>query len=269
MKQLIIGVVFINILLFSALSGAEEISSNQCRNIQSPNDVLNCAKENHAEIQLGRAILNESSFGIGIAKQRPNPEFEAEGLDNKDGSFTSELSLLHTFELGGKRGARKRLAIAKQNSSETNLLKAQENAIIQTVLNLYRLKQIGHDIRLLKENLSIFRRVRKQYDQVGKLNPEQTFSVSIFKIAEDENLLEISQLEDEKNQVISMLHLAVGKEFEISHKILPKEYSKWPSIGSSRLSGSDIQKLDNNIEIAKGKYGIQKSHSWPNFGLRA
>jgi len=50
-------------------------------------------------------------------------------INKKDGTFSSELSLLHTFELGGKRRARKLLAQAQLSSAETDLLAAKENAI--------------------------------------------------------------------------------------------------------------------------------------------
>lgn len=267
MKQLTIGIAVIHILFFSVLTNAEEIYSSTCQSIQNANDVLNCTKENHVDIQINRAFVKESTLGIDVAKQRPNPEFGAEGLDNKDGSFTSELNLLHTFELGGKRRARKKLAVTELNSSETSLLKAKENAVIQAVLNLYRLRQITDELAVVRENLSTFRKVRTQYNQVGKLNPEQDFSVSIFQIAEDETRLRIGQLNDEYNQILSTLHLAVGNEFKMSQKILPKQYSKWPSIENHNLGGADMKELIDDVEIAKNKYGIEKSQSWPDLAV--
>lgn len=264
--------IFLSFVLSGALllpfnTWGEAIANTECANIQTSNDVLQCAKIHHAEIQISKARLKEASFGLDVAKQRPNLDLEAEGLDNKNGTFSSELSLLHTFELGGKRRARKLLAQAQQSSAETDLLAAKENVIIQTVVDLYRLRQIEHELKIVKENVHTFGLVRKQYIQTGRLTPEQDLSVSIFQIAEEENNLRSDQLMDERNQIISRLYLSTNKEFPISSKILPKQQNKWPMIQGQSLSGSDIKKLHNEVEEAKKQYQIEKSAAWPNVAL--
>lgn len=269
MKQLTTALLFIVICLFSMRSNGEEISVSFCQEMQSPQDVLNCAKKNHADIQLGKAFLKESELGIKVAKQRPNPELELEGLDNGGGNFSNELTLLHTFEVGGKRKARKSLALAEKELSQTNLLEAKENVIIEVVLNLYRLRQLQHELEVIRENLATFRKVKSQYENIGRLTPEQEFSVSIFQIAEEENKLRIEQLKDEENQILSWLHLATNETFSISQKILPKRRSKWPSVplSENQLAGSHMKKLHNNIAVSKSKYQLEKSNSWPDISI--
>lgn len=266
-RSFFLSFILNGVLLLSFNAWGEELANSECTNIQTPNDVLQCAKIHHAEIQLSKAQLKEITFGLDVAKQRPNPELEAEGLDNKDGTFSSELSLLHTFELGGKRRARKLLAQAQLSSAETDLLAAKENAIIQTVLDLYRLRQIEHELKVVKENIHTFGLVRKQYMQTGRLTPEQDLSVSIFQIAEEENNLRSDQLMDERNQVTSRLYLSTNKEFPIVSSVLPKQKNKWPMIQDQSLSGSDIKKLHNEVEVAKKQYQIEKSTAWPNLAL--
>ena len=264
MMRSIIRLAFIKILVFSVSVSAQDNSSSACRAIQTPNDVLNCAKHNHIDVQVNRTAIKESELGIGVAKQRPNPEFEAEAINNNDGNFISELTLSHTFELGHKRRSRSQLAYAEQAAAETDLLKAKEKAIIQAVLNLYRIRQINHELDVVKDNLSTFKKARQQYKRIGTLNPEQRFSISIFEIAEGENRLRIGQLKDEYRQRVSDLHLATGSTFEVSKKLLPRPYKKWPPIQSNSLHGSDMKRLNDELEIAKSKYQLEKSRSWPD-----
>lgn len=267
MKPLVAVIVAINILVSSTQLQAQELPLDVCQSFKSPNDILSCAKKNHAQILIGQARLDEAKLGIKVAKQRPNPELEVEGLDNEDGSFSSEFTLFHTFEVGGKRGARKKVALAQQQISETELLAAKEQAIIQTALDLYRLRQLNHELAVIRENLETFKKVRKQYEQIGRLTPEQDFSVSIFQIAEEENLLRIEQLKDEKNQISSRVFLATKNKFRLTSKLLPKRRYKWPNLTNTSLKGSDIKILSDEIALSKGQYQLEKSHSWPNVSV--
>ncbi|MCB0411781.1 MAG: hypothetical protein KDD22_04605, partial [Bdellovibrionales bacterium] len=97
-------------LLFLQLSFAQEISTpSPCRNPINKNKLFWCLVKNKPVVKLQEADIKIHSNAISEALQIPNPELEIESIDNKSG-LTSEATLLHTFELGGKRGSRKQVA---------------------------------------------------------------------------------------------------------------------------------------------------------------
>ena len=100
-----IFVLLVTFLINSALLA-------QCL-VDSPNELLDLIKKNHPDLVLnsskGRALVNL----IDIAEQRPNPELEADSTigDSIEGDvYTTGASLKHTFELGGKRYSRIKVA---------------------------------------------------------------------------------------------------------------------------------------------------------------
>lgn len=255
------------IFLILTFLSASAYAGSECEKLGAPNDVLKCIVSNHAAIQVGKAQVNEVSLGVDVASQRPNPEFEFEGTDQVGTGFTSEVSLLHTFELGGKRSARMRVAERERDLSKADLLSRQEQLTVQTVSNLYRLRQIDHELSIVEEIVSTFRKITKQYSRAGRLNPEDKMSKSVFSMALEENKLKRNSLVNEKQGILASIESGLGHKLTLGKNLLPKVKRDWPDISLGELSGSQIMKAKTELELSNATYNLEKSESWPNLSI--
>ncbi|MCB0361354.1 MAG: TolC family protein [Bdellovibrionales bacterium] len=242
-------------------------AASECENFNTPNDVLKCVVENHAAVQVGRAQVSEVSLGIDVATQRPNPQFDFEGTDQIGEGFTSEVAILHTFELGGKRSARMKVAEREKDLSQTDLLSNQEQVSIQTVTDLYRLRQINKELEIVEEIISTFQKITAQYSKAGKLSPEDNMSVSVFSMALEENKLKRNSLINERQGIFARIQGAINKKIEITDKVLPTFKSEWPTLKSTVIGGSQIKKAKTELELSNATYGLEKAQSWPNLSI--
>lgn len=256
--------ILILTLLFSSLSAFAE---PKCEQLKTPNDVLKCVVNSHAAVQVGKAKVNEVSLGIDVASQRPNPELELEGTDQVGPGWNSEITLLHTFELGGKRSARMHVAERERDMSQADLLSRKESIAVQTVSDLYRLRQIDHEKSIVEEIIHTFESITKQYSKAGRLSPEDKMSVSVFKMALEENKLKKNSLVNEKEGILARIEADVGKKISITQTLLPKIKRSWPNLTKSALSGSQILKAKAEVELSSANYNLEKSESWPNLSI--
>lgn len=238
-----------------------------CANLNSANKILQCAIQNHPLIQVIKTDIEARSHRIGVARQMPNPELEVEGVKKAGDGMTSELNLLHTFELGRKRSARVSLARARKTASEIELLRKRESIAVRTVLDLYRMRQITAELDVVEESRETFESIREQYEKLGRLNPEQQVSIAIFNLAQEQNALKEAALRNEVEGIASKLQFILGAPVTFSVDVLPKLKSDWPDLGVVELGGSAIQEIENNITIAKGNYAQARGRSWPDLAI--
>lgn len=242
-------------------------AGDQCKSIGSPNEVLKCILSSHPEIKIQEAQLRQDEKEIDVASQRPNPDLDLEGVDNKTGGVSSEVAVVHTFELGGKRDSRIKVAKADIGFSRSELLKTHERVTVQSVLTLYRIRQIDTELGVVEENLRTFRKIRERYKRIGKLNPEQQISVSVFKLSEEDNKLKKSTLLSERENLLSKFRMIIGDDFSLSKELLPNLKKDWPSISVDELKGADFQKAQSEVEIAKAESELANSQGWPDLAV--
>ena len=263
--KLFIGIIT---LLLSHLSFAQEGAiSSSCQKPGDKNKLFWCLVKNKPEVRLQEIDVKVHDNAISEAAQMLNPELELESIDNKAGGLTSEVTLKHTFELGGKRGSREQVAMAEKGISETRHLAELEEASREFAVKIYRLRQINTELELATEKLETFRGIQRQYKKLGRLNPEQSVSVSVFEIAEQETELKKEALSQEKNQILSEFQSILGNGFALNEKLLPNLRSDWPNISVDEIKNSTHLNLKNEVDLASAKYGLAKSESWPDLSI--
>jgi outer membrane protein, heavy metal efflux system len=260
-------IIFLFIVVFIFIVSANATENNECERIESANDVLQCAIKNHYLVQIKTAEVVESDFEVLRSKQRPNPDLDLEGVKNTDNGSNVEFILKHTFELGGKRSARMEYAKALKQNSLIDVLNSKEDVAIQTVLDLYRLRQLDTEFDILEENIFTFKKVKQQYDTYGNLNPEQEISVSVFDVAIEENKLRKNSLTNEKASILNKLKYALGKDLEITANMLPRFKAQWPKLNPVEISGSQLQEAENLVNIQEANLNIERSLSLPDLSL--
>jgi cobalt-zinc-cadmium efflux system outer membrane protein len=208
-----------------------------------------------------------------VASQRVNPEVSSKGLYGKaqdEQVINFEASLVHTFELGGKRSARITQASVRKNWIGTQLLGIEEQVYLNTLISLYRLRQIQSQLHVIGDTLATFSRIINQYRLRAKLTPEQEVSLSVFQLAQGDAQLKKSSLLSEQVSVEKKIELAIGKPLPTKiEKIFPSERRVWPSVGregdtSSSFENAKAKTASAKYRMAEADLDIAKSMAWPD-----
>ena len=253
--------------LLTVAGKTEEKRNAWCKSISSSNDILKCVLESHPDVKVQEAQVKEDEEAVNFARQSPNPELDLQGVNNNVGGISGELAVLHTIELGGKRDSRVNVARAQINGSKSRLLKVQETVAVQTVLNIYRLRQIERELESVKERLETFQRIRKRYNQIGRLNPEQQVSVSVFKMAEEDNKLIVNTLISERERILSTFKVILGENFNLQKIVLPPIKKSWPKISLDKVRGADSLIALSSLATAEAESELAKSAAWPDLSI--
>lgn len=257
------------ILFVSNMAFAQEMNYVEvCQSPANRNALFWCLVKNKPEVQLQEVDIEVRANAVNEALQIPNPELDLESIDNKSGGYTTEATLMQTLELWGKRGSREKVAIAEKGISESQHLAELEEAASEFAVKIYRLRQINTELELANENLETFRGIQRQYRKLGRLNPEQTISTSVFEIAEQETELKKESLSQERGQILSQFRAIIGvSEITLSEDFLPPLRADWPEVSVDEIKGSTRLNLNRNVELAAAKYGLAKAESWPNLSV--
>lgn len=255
-------------ILLGILSTSLALAQSECKVLKTSNDLLKCVIQNHAEIKIGESLIEETKLGIDVALQQPNPEFDMEVLDSTDGGFGTEFTLMHTFERGNKKEARRKIASLEHMLSKTVLMNKKDKIILSTVLSLYRIRQIDHDLEINKEIIETFKKIIFQYTNAGSLGPEQKVSISVFNLALEENRLNRTSLLSEREGLVSQLQNNLGKEIEITPSLLPKVRRIWKSIKElSQKDNNQVKLAQERIDLARAQLLLEEAKAISNISL--
>ncbi len=241
--------------------------------VSSPQDILNCALNQHPNIINAEAEKFRDSKLVEIAKQRPNPELNSRllgGQSADDTKMNTETSLLHTFELGGKRKYRIGLAQVLGEQSGIQIKRSKEEVALQTVLALYRLRQIRSELARIDETVGTFSKILATFKSRPKLAPEQDISQSSFGLSREEYKLKKIALIQEQTDLLSWLKVATGIPDQVILKHLPAGKNKWPNYIPTELEKSSNAILElarSEKNIAKTNVNIAKSKAWPDLKI--
>src|SRR3989338_11288722 len=134
-------ILFLFLFFFSAPTFADE----PCSAIKSAQDILNCAIDNHPDVQISKASLTRDEALKKVAKQLPNPELDGSVLSGQPGTPEGvfvDVGISQSIELGGKRKNRIKQAKAMGAMSSAQLLESKELTALNMALALHRLRQI-------------------------------------------------------------------------------------------------------------------------------
>ena len=258
MRQILVIGTFISLVARVPVLGAE--GTAPCT-LRTATDVVRCAMVQSPEALIGRKSLDQQSKLIESARQRINPEFDGE-LVPKTGGQSAELSLMHTFELGGKRNARTEVARAEFSLAEKQQLATQEQVAVKTAVTLYRLRQVKNEIALLKEAGDTFSKVIGGYRGRIRLTPAQEVSLSIFEIAARENELHVLRISQEQDRLLAEVTRSIGTS--VSDSLLPPVKLNWPDLPPGSLRGGEVQLAEFGLKRAQAGLEASSADAWPD-----
>jgi len=240
-----------------------------CGNLKSVQNVLDCALVNHPEIKFSQAGIAQGREFEKVARQRPNPEFNSQGMTGGSGSnayMYTEANIAHTIEFGDKRDHRIKKAKADLRIREASNLSAKEKIYIETLSALYRLRQIKNEIEIIDDALQSFTKIQKQFKNRPILNPEQKASLQIFKFAQSDYRMKRVPLEAQYDYFLKELEFALGEEFTPTNSNLPAFKKNWPSLAKieESIGGARVQMAEADLRSAQADYGVAQSKAFPD-----
>ena len=243
------------------------MAANICP-FNDPSELFALVKKNHPQILLNDAELESLKGEIEVAKQRVNPEFDGEStLGESLGRkiYTTSVSLKHTFELGSKRDARIKLATKGIEFGKEQTRSQNEDALIDSIVKLHRLRQVYELIPIYKEALETFEKIHRSFVKRKSLSPQQQVEKETLGLAISDYKLNVSQLEAEQVNLNRHLSFFLGQECTIPFKALPTKISSKNKIENESLGNySTLSAARKLVEVANAEYERESSLSIPN-----
>lgn len=242
-----------------------------CKTPASVQEVLDCALVNHPDVKFSEAGISQGYEFEKVARQRPNLEMNSQGMTGGSGSNAyqyTEINLAHTIEFGDKRDQRIKKAKANLKIRETENLNAREKVYVETLLSLYRLRQIKNELEVVDDALMSFSKLQKQYRSHPILNPDQKASLQIFKFAENDYRMKRVPLEAQYNVYLKEIEFALGEKFTPTNSNLPAFKKTWPSLKDVKIDeisgGSRVQNAEAELKSAQAELRISQSQAYPD-----
>lgn len=243
----------------------------QC-NINSPSELLEMIKKNHPSISINKSKGHALEKSIDFADQTPNPELDAESTvgDSIEGNvYTTAVTLKHTFELGGKKGAR--VDVAKSNYKLGMAVARFENedSLIDSIKRMHRLRQIYELIPLYEESLGAFNKILKTLKRRSSISPEQRVERETLELVTNDYKLKMSQLNSEKIKLSKHLTFFTGTNCIIPRNSLPNEVNLSESFDNNKKTDlySKLNYAKSALELAQANYELEKSNSYPDLKI--
>lgn len=255
------------LLLYLFIPSAAMAAVERCA-MQTTQDVLSCALKRHPEVARAEAALRAAAAAESAARQIPNPDFSAESASFSDAAQPAlklEAAYLHPFEIGGKRSGRVRQARAGKRLAEANLRIAREEALLQTLLSLHRLRQLRVEEKATEESRKTFAQIVESYRSRLQRNPEQETSFHVFRMARSDYDLRAAALRQEKERLKAGLELATQAAFDDILTALPAETRDWPVVRKDvSAAGGAHQQALALVGLSQAERGLAQSQAWPD-----
>lgn len=241
-------------------------------NFTSPNEFLELIKSHHPQLLVNSSKVDSYKTLVKYAGKRINPELdlEASTKDTDEGRvLNTSISVKHTFEFGGKRGARINLAQKEFESSSAILHSQNEDIIINVVKKLYRLRQVFELIPLHEESFETLNRIYLSKKKRKNLSPEEQVEMESLELVLNHHKLEIDELVYEKAYLKRHLSFFAGKKCSVSFADLPQTLSlRTGKFTSTKGTGySKLKAARLGLDASKSKLDLEKSFSYPNISI--
>tara|TARA_Y100000780_G_scaffold232559_1_gene266215 strand:- start:37 stop:822 length:786 start_codon:yes stop_codon:yes gene_type:complete len=237
--------------------------------LNNANDVLREVSEKHPKNVLNQLSLKKAEAFKLQAGQMPNPQIEFEsslGNSNDGDSYKSTFRIQHIVELGKKRAHR--LNFSENYIAEEKLRTEidSQHIVIESVVQLHRLRQITEMIPIYEESLETFNKILERIRRSHSLSPEQMVESETLDLVVNDYSLKISQLNLEKLELIRNIEFNMGGECHFDLSLIPRkiEFEKY-SFPPTSSPGNALQKhAKAKLDLAYSRYELEKAKAYPD-----
>jgi len=253
--------VYLMLLSFLGTTPLSASAQQECSQINSEKSLIQCVLLNAPALQDAKLLVEEQERGIDAQSQPINPRLEVAGDVIGGDNKSLEVGYYHTFEMGGKRTSRKNFAASRVSIVNAQLKQIQHRLVMDTKLDLLRLRQIQTEMNILAETIHSFDELVSRFKQASGLSPEQKASVTAFTLARRETAIHQKTLFNEQRKLLGLLELRAGKKIPNIESILSPHISTWPKLKSDPIDDPSIKVAQAEIVSAQASVQVQNSLS--------
>ncbi len=237
--------------------------------ISSYTDLVKCAEQSSADVQISNQKIKSAENLEGAASQWVNPEIDIESI-SKDSETTEQAATLYfNISLGGKRSAKISEAKAEYEKALIGGQFDVQNFRLSLMLSLHRVSHLQNEIKIEEESVATFSKIIRQFQSKAALSPEQDVSLSVFKMAIADHQFSLVKLKSEFEKMFDEISVNTGLSKEIILKNLPKSKSDWPKIESNEnvISSPQLKIAQSELNISKSLKSQANAESWPELKI--
>ena len=245
---------------------------NEACQINNVNELLSRIQEVHPLVLEAKLKIQASGKLTDISKQRPNPNLNAEALfgnPNSQFSVDTFFSLQHTIELGGKRSIRMKSAEAQIEMTELQKRQILEAVVIDTVVKLYRLKQIQEISEFYQEAINAFGRIRNRLKRLPSRSPQQQIEMDTLELASSAYGFDVIRKKSEKSYIEKHLAFFSKCPSLAVDKVVPSEIALPSDVNTFNDVKKSVKVLDaiQKLKLAQGRLAQENSKKTPNISI--
>lgn len=269
METMTLAVLGIFLAFLPVQSKAADATETICKPA-SYAELVRCAEKSSAEIKISEQQLKSSLKLEDAAKQWINPELDAESVQKGAERSETTASLLFTLRIGNKRGSQIKEAQGEIARSQAEYSQTVQEKRLQIMLALYRVLQLKTETAIELESVQTFTKIVNQFEKRPALNPEQSVSLAVFKMALGDHSLRLTSLRAEEEKLLQLLSATTGISRDLIQKNLPLRKQSWPEL--KQLVGSTdtslrVKKAIADYTIAESLKEKADAAAWPDIKI--
>lgn len=236
----------------------------------SPTELWHKVKSSHPAIMAAKARFDVASSNTLVAQIRPNPELglSADTGESLQGDVQSiEAGVLIPIELGGKRSARINVAKFKSEAARSSFELIQSDILINTFVEIHRLRQIIELEILQKEALKSMLRFQKSLSKRKSLSPEQEVELGAIELAASDMSLKLADTANKRLEVARHLGFYAGLDCPIQAQSLPKKIKLERLKEDKKISGGEVLIAKELLSQSMAQMELEKANGVSNMSI--
>lgn len=232
-------------------------------------ELFRCAETNSSEIQIFDQQLQSAQKLEDLARQVVNPEFEANVVTKGSEGSETNVALLFSLRLGGKKNALISEAQSELERAQAGRDLGVYQSRLELMLSLYRLSHQKREIQLEGESVETFSKIVTQFQKRAALSPEQDVSLSVFKMALADHQLRLMRLKSDEEKLYQALMAMTGLSKSLLSKNLPSAKQAWPALenGATNSEAPQMRVAFAELKLAQSQKQKAESDSWPDLKI--
>lgn len=240
-----------------------------CGNVSSV-ELWSLIKTKHPKLAQAKAWESTASASLDSAKVRPNPELSvaADAGETLEGDVRSiEAGLMIPIELGGKRSARMELAHKTIRLAQKSSELTQADALIESYLQIHRLRQIDQVTKLQQDAIKTMKRYRDNLSKRASLSPEQEVELGALELALSDMELKSVSLSNERQEIARHIGFYAGFDCAIGIQSLPSQVTFNSLQGVQEVSDGEVALAQLRVEQAQADMELAKANASRNISV--
>lgn len=251
------------ITLLSLSAQAEERA--YCGPLNGPNDVIECVK---SQAPVAQALAEERDAGFDESKAATrwlNPQLYNQTLLGKsqgNDQYDIQVAINQTFEFGPKRSYKYRLAESLQTKASAEYTIGLGEELIQTGKDLLRLSQLQIEIAAVQEAVGAFTRLIGQFSGRPRLSPEQSVTLSVYRLSKGDFKVRENQLLNEQDEIYHRFKSRLNLDKDVLDRVAVVKKVTFPAVNGEDFpenTSPEVRAVEAGVLEASAALSLARS----------